>query len=165
MKLKRWAVVVILSAFVATVAGYTIQGAWAQQTSNLQLAVSTSDPQLLAKGVGVSVPVNVTCSGANQVTYFVGRLDLLQRINKTSVAEGGVEFGYYADNYLLPVCDGQTHTYAVKTVIPQSSVIFKKGSALVTGYGYLCAITDTSNPDYPTSDCVRTDISQEVRIR
>jgi hypothetical protein len=163
MKLKRWAIVVILAAFLLPVAGYTLEGAWAQETSQLQMSASVGDPQLLAKGVGVSVPFNITCSGAIQVTYFWARLTVLQRMGKSSVEGTAYVSGYNVGR--VPVCDGQAHTFINATVIPETSGIFKKGSALVTGSVELCAITDTSNPDYPGEDCVLSTISQEVRIR
>jgi hypothetical protein len=67
-----------------------------------------------------------------------------------------------------PICNGQTQTVAVMTLSPQypSYAPFKKGVALVTGSVEVCGITDTAaTPEYPSGECARADISQEVRIK
>jgi hypothetical protein len=166
MKLKRWFIVIILGAFVATVAGYGLNGVWAQDTPQIQVSGGTSDPTLLAKGAGLSVPFNITCTGTEQVTWFYESLEIRQRVSKDVVATTYGSVGAWDAGSPL-VCNGQTQTVAVRTLSPEYPFYapFKKGTALVTGYVEVCGLTDTSVPEYPQGECAYANISQEVRIK
>ena len=165
MNLKRWSVIVIVIALIGTVVGVSLDGAWAQnvsQSPQIQVSGGTSDPQLLAKGVGVSLPYIITCSGTSEVTYYEMYLEIVQRVPSKSTAAASAYTTIY-DTETTPVCNGQPQTVTVKALRPDAG-FFKKGLALARGYVYLCGIVDTSG-DYPIYDCTRSEVSQEVRIR
>jgi hypothetical protein len=162
MKLKRWSIVIILAAFVVTIAGVTLEGAWAQDTPQIQVSGGTSDPTILAKGAGLSVPFNISCTGTEQVTYYFESLQIRQRVGGGALAVADGQAASWNGTPL--VCNGQTQTVAVETLVAVGSA-FKKGSALVTGWVEVCGLTDTSNPEYPIGECASASISQEVRIK
>jgi hypothetical protein len=163
MRLKRWSVIVAIIALLATVAGVSLEGAWAQGEPELQTSGGVGDVKLLAKGVGLSVPLQITCSGASQVTYFEMSVEIRQRVSKSATAVTGASTYIFDSDVTVPVCNGQPQTVALRTAISQGTP-FKKGVALVSGSVYLCGIVDTSG-EYPTQECRSSSISQEIRIK
>lgn len=133
MRIKRWAVGLVFSAFLATVVGIGLEGVWAQESTALTSTVSVGTPQLAAKGAGVYVPVVYTCTAGSGVTISDSYVyaEVQQAAKKNSIAVG--------QSYLqiTAVCDGQPHTETVLVTsrIPgygTPGVPFTKGPAIVT---------------------------------
>jgi hypothetical protein len=164
MKFKRWSVIVALIAIIATVVGVSLESAWAQGEPEIQATGNVGDVQLLAKGVGVSVPYQISCSGTNQVTYFQMYVQIRERLPKAGTVFGAQYTDIFETGPTALTCTGQLQTVDVETIVPESSGLFKKGSALANVSITVCGIVDTSG-DYPTTDCDNIEFGQEVRIR
>jgi hypothetical protein len=164
MNLKRWTVIVALIAILGTVVGVGLEGTWAQTEPRIQVSGGVGDVQLLARGVGVSVPFQITCSGTDQVTYFQIFAEISQRIQRGGTVYGSSYTDFYEAGRPTVICNGEPQTVAVETIRPQTPGFFKKGAALVTGTVYLCGLVEISE-DYTVTVCDSNQFGEEVNIR
>lgn len=161
---KRFIVVGAILAFVATIGGVALQGAWAQDTSTVQVTVSYGEPTLLAKGVAVSLPVTITCTGMATPEYLSASFYIRQVVQK-QIVEGSAGTSTPADGTFA--CDGTPFTLTLTAYGYRynSTGIFKKGLAVITVDGQVCGYTGAAG-EYGGYTCRSASLTgQEVRIR
>jgi hypothetical protein len=165
MQLKRWSIALVLMAFLATVVGVGLEGAWAQgEPAPISVSVSIGQPTLVAKGAAVNVPVIVTCTVAAGVEFREGWIyvhveQAIQPIKLVAVGDG--------NGPLTTPCDGVAHATEL-LVRPNpyngTPVAFRKGVALITAYVPVAGIVPNGG-EYGTYVNASDTETAEVKIK
>jgi hypothetical protein len=159
MRFKRIAVWIVVSAFLFTVAGLGLEGAWAQDEQPLAASVTTSgSATLLAKGAAVRVPILYTCSAASGITVNSGYIDF--RFDQV-VKKGTTRT--FGSTSLTPVCDGVQHSVDM-IVYSDYGVPFRKGVALVSANFYVSG-HDLSGGEYGGSVSAYASSVTEIKVQ
>jgi hypothetical protein len=159
MQFRRWVAWAVLAAFLATIVGVSLEGAWAQEEPSIDLTIRTGESTLLAKGAGINVPVIYSCTAdagieINGAYVSVGVNQVVKKVVKNSANSVN----------LTPVCDGTEHTVDVIVFATPWTGPFIKGPAIVNAYMQVYG-TDPSGGEYGTSVYADDQVSAEARIR
>ena len=160
MSFHRWLIVSALAVALAIAAGAGLDRVWAQSTSGPTATASVGSAKLLAKGAGIAVTLQVSCTGFSEVESAGAYLSVQQRVSGKQIAygEGGEEFGPI-------ICDGSTQTTPSIVLSPTAGVSFKKGQAVIRVNNFrVCGFVENGG-EYNGFQCIFTDSVAEVHIR
>jgi hypothetical protein len=158
---KRWLLALTLIALLSPLASLGLNSVWAQDGSTASVTVDIVGADLVAKGAGALVTLNLTCTGFLSIDYSEASATIRQRVGGGQITEGSG--GASVPNL---VCDGSPQSATV-IVSPHNyygeATAFKKGEAIVFGRIHVCG-TITSG-EYPMGECRNASDNDIIRIR